>query len=45
MKVVGDLICEALANTNAPDKLAALRERTKAFCNKFPMFAMEKAGV
>jgi len=45
MKVVGDLICEALANTNAPDKLAALKERTKAFCNKFPMFAMEKAGV
>jgi glycine hydroxymethyltransferase len=45
MKVIGDLICEALANTNAPDKLAALKERTKAFCNKFPMFAMEKAGV
>lgn len=45
MKVIGDLICEALANINAPDKLAALKERTKAFCNKFPMFAMEKAGV
>ncbi|HSA77734.1 MAG TPA: serine hydroxymethyltransferase [Nitrospirota bacterium] len=45
MKVIGDLICEALANINVPDKLAALKERTKAFCNKFPMFAMEKAGV
>jgi glycine hydroxymethyltransferase len=45
MKVIGDLICEALANANAPDKLAALKERTKAFCSKFPMFAMEKAGV
>jgi len=45
MKVIGDLICEALANINAPDKLAALKERTKAFCNKFPMFAMEKARV
>ncbi|HUI66838.1 MAG TPA: serine hydroxymethyltransferase [Nitrospirota bacterium] len=45
MKVIGDLICEALANINAPDKLAALKERTKAFCTKFPLFAMEKAGV
>jgi glycine hydroxymethyltransferase len=45
MKVIGDLICEALANTSAPDKLAALKERTRAFCSKFPMFAMEKAGV
>jgi glycine hydroxymethyltransferase len=45
MKVIGDLICEALANANAPGKLAALKERTKAFCAKFPMFAMEKAGV
>jgi glycine hydroxymethyltransferase len=45
MKVIGDIICEALANTNAPGKLSALRERTKAFCGKFPMFAMEKAGV
>ena len=45
MKVIGDLICEALANANAPGKLAALKERTKAFCTKFPLFAMEKAGV
>jgi glycine hydroxymethyltransferase len=45
MKVVGDLICEALANINAPDKLAAIKERTRAFCSKYPMFAMEKAGV
>jgi len=45
MRVIGDLICEALANANAPGKLAALKERTKAFCAKFPMFAMEKAEV
>jgi glycine hydroxymethyltransferase len=45
MKVIGDLICEALANANAPGKLADLKERTKAFCTKFPLFAMEKAGV
>jgi glycine hydroxymethyltransferase len=45
MKVIGDVICEALANINAPDRLSALKERTKAFCSKFPMFAMEKAGV
>jgi glycine hydroxymethyltransferase len=42
MKVIGDLICETLSNINAPDKLAALRERTKEFCAKFPMFAVEK---
>jgi glycine hydroxymethyltransferase len=45
MKVIGDLICEALANADAPGKLAALKEQTKAFCTKFPLFAMEKAGV
>ena len=45
IKVIGDLICEALANANAPGKLAALKERTKAFCTNFPLFAMEKAGV
>ncbi len=45
MKVIGDLICEALANTGAPEKLAAIKERTRAFCSKYPMFAMEKAGV
>jgi len=45
MKVVGDLICETLANGHSPEKLAALRERTKAFCARFPLFAMEKAGV
>ena len=39
MKVVGDLICETLANGHEPAKLAAIRERTKAFCAKFPMFA------
>ncbi len=38
MKVVGDLICETLANGHDPAKLAAIREKTKAFCAKFPMF-------
>jgi glycine hydroxymethyltransferase len=42
MKVIGDLICEALANAGAPGKLAAIKERTRAFCGKYPMFAMEK---
>jgi glycine hydroxymethyltransferase len=45
MKIIGDLICEALANVQSPGKLAAIKERTRAFCSKFPMFAMEKAGV
>jgi glycine hydroxymethyltransferase len=45
MKVIGDLICEALANIDFPDKLAVIRERTRAFCGRFPMFAMEKARV
>ena len=45
MKVVGDLICETLANGHSPEKLAAIRERTKKFCAGFPLFAMEKAGV
>ncbi|HEY6010641.1 MAG TPA: serine hydroxymethyltransferase [Nitrospirota bacterium] len=39
MKVVGDLICETLANGHEPAKLAAIRERTRVFCAKFPMFA------
>jgi glycine hydroxymethyltransferase len=45
MKVVGDLICDALANGHAPETLAAIKEKTKAFCSKFPMFAMEKVNV
>ena len=45
MKIIGDLICEVLANGNSPEKLAAIKERTKAFCARFPLFAMEKAGV
>jgi glycine hydroxymethyltransferase len=45
MKIVGDLICEALSNVNAPDKLAAIKERTKAFCARFPMFSREKTLV
>ncbi len=45
MKIVGDLICEALANGRSPEKLAAIREKTKSFCGRFPLFAMEKANV
>lgn len=45
MKIIGDLICEALANGHDAGKLASIRERTRAFCAKFPMFAMERAGV
>ena len=45
MKVIGDLICETLANGHSPEKLAAIKERTKAFCASFPMFAMEKTAV
>jgi glycine hydroxymethyltransferase len=45
MKVVGDLICETLANGHSPEKLAAIKERTKSFCGKFPMFAMEKVNA
>jgi glycine hydroxymethyltransferase len=45
MKVIGDIICEALANGRSPEKLAAIKERTREFCAKFPMFAMEKAEV
>jgi glycine hydroxymethyltransferase len=45
MKIIGDLICEALANGAAPDKLAAIKERTRAFCARYPMFAMEKVGA
>jgi len=39
MKFIGDLICEVLANGKSPEKLAAIKERTKVFCSKFPMFA------
>ena len=45
MKVVGDLICETLANGHAPEKLAEIKEKTKAFCSRFPMFAMGKVQV
>ena len=45
MKIVGDLICEALTNISSPQALASLRERTRTFCGKFPLFAMEKARV
>ncbi len=39
MKIIGDLICETLANGHSPEKLAAIKERTKAFCARFPLFA------
>jgi glycine hydroxymethyltransferase len=38
MKVIGDLICETLANGHDAAKLAVIREKTKALCSKFPMF-------
>jgi glycine hydroxymethyltransferase len=45
MRTIGDLICEALANGHDAAKLASIRERTKALCSKYPMFAREKAAV
>lgn len=42
MKIIGDLICEVLANHATPEKLSGIKDRVKAFCAKFPMFAMEK---
>jgi len=45
MKVIGDLICETLANIGLPDKLVEIRARTRAFCSKYPLFAMEKIGA
>ena len=45
MKTVGDLICEALANVANPARLAEIREKTKAFCSRFTMFAMEQTRV
>jgi glycine hydroxymethyltransferase len=45
MKIIGDLICEVLANGKSPEKLAAIKERTKAFCARFPAFAAEKVNA
>jgi len=45
MKIIGDLICEVLANGKSPEKLAAIKKRTKDFCAGFPLFAMEKTRV
>jgi glycine hydroxymethyltransferase len=45
MKIIGDLICEVLVNGKSPEKLAAIKERTKAFCAKFPAFAAEKVNA
>jgi glycine hydroxymethyltransferase len=42
MKIIGDLICEVLVNGKSPEKLAAIKERTKALCAGFPLFAWEK---
>ncbi len=42
MKIIGDLICEALAHIGSPAKLAEIREKTRALCGNFPLFAMEK---
>ena len=39
MKIIGDLICEVLANSKSPEKLEAVKARAKAFCSKFPLFA------
>jgi glycine hydroxymethyltransferase len=39
MKVIGDLICEALKCIDQPDKLPVIREQTRKLCSKFPMFA------
>jgi len=44
MKIVGDLICESLANIKSPEKLAKIKDRTKEFCGKFPLFAMESGS-
>jgi len=45
MKIIGDLICDALSNGGSPEKLAAIKERTKGFCSKYALFAMDKAAV
>ena len=45
MKIIGDLICEALANIASPARLAGVREKIKVLCSRYPMFALEKAGV
>jgi glycine hydroxymethyltransferase len=45
MKIVGDLICETLANGADREKLAEIKEKTSRLCSRFPMFAMEKATV
>ena len=41
MKLVGDLICEALANGHDENRLAAVRLKTRELCSKYPMFAGE----
>jgi glycine hydroxymethyltransferase len=45
MKIIGDLICETLANGHDAARLATIKERTKQFCAKYPMFAMDKVNA
>jgi glycine hydroxymethyltransferase len=45
MKIIGDLICDALSNGHSLEKLAAIKERTKVFCAKYPLFAMDKVNA
>jgi glycine hydroxymethyltransferase len=45
MMIIGDLICETLANGHSPEKLAAIKGRTRAFCARFPMFATERTSI
>jgi glycine hydroxymethyltransferase len=45
MKIVGDLICETLANGADRERLAGIKDKTSRLCSRFPMFAMEKAAV
>jgi glycine hydroxymethyltransferase len=45
MKIVGDLICETLANGADRVRLTEIREKTSKLCSRFPLFAMEKTAV
>lgn len=45
MKIVGDLICLALENINFPGTLTSIREQTRLFCSKYPMFSMERVNA
>ena len=45
MKIIGDLICDTLSNSASPEKLAAIKERTKELCSKYALFAMETEKI